>query len=207
MSSESVQGDPGAVGGDDDVLAEPEIPGLWDEGCKSCQASHGAACFRPSPTPSTVPLILKAQAAPEPRPEQRPRHLRRQPQRPPSARPAQARPPLRGHRPPPWPLLPVGQIRLESKGVARARPGHLPRGRRRVPEDRSELEQEAPQLPAASSPAGLDQGPRRTHGPFKTENAGQSLVTGPGGGGGQPSLCPLRRTLLSVELFETFFLA
>ncbi|XP_036083589.1 cilia- and flagella-associated protein 74 isoform X4 [Rousettus aegyptiacus] len=39
VSSESVQGDPGAVGGDDDVLAEPEIPGLWDEGCKSCQVA------------------------------------------------------------------------------------------------------------------------------------------------------------------------
>lgn len=30
ISSESVQGDPGNTDGDDDTLAEPEIPGLWD---------------------------------------------------------------------------------------------------------------------------------------------------------------------------------
>ncbi|XP_047406288.1 cilia- and flagella-associated protein 74 isoform X3 [Sciurus carolinensis] len=37
ISSESVQGDPGTTSGEEETLAEPEIPGLWQEDCAHYQ--------------------------------------------------------------------------------------------------------------------------------------------------------------------------
>lgn len=39
ISSESVQGDPGTTSGEEETLAEPEIPGLWQEDCAHYQVT------------------------------------------------------------------------------------------------------------------------------------------------------------------------